>query len=442
MSDIEPGAFWVLGRPDVQARGALTLVPGKDPEVTLDSGLVDDPRVRRFAGGVAITGSAEDSVQAFLPITLHGQLDSGVIVSLLNARNHGGDGQFIFGPPRYVAETAVIGQHTDAGQLLTGLRFRIGHRHWLDHLRANDSVVIDDAATLSVEPSDDGNWLVYLPPQPATLRRLEIIAVSGVRTLMELALDQELPNEDIEVRRDGLWVQLRDDAFGTQTASIDFDSLLPSRVLTLECLGRWISLNDRLDGLAAAVARPIRGALQAETLVTTSLVEGIHRRLSFEQSKFPGLSKAARSAILASARGAAIREAHNQSVDEEGVTESVQFLTDLSFRTRASEIVDAVSLAIPEIGDSVRDLARHITKARNDFAHHLILDRENEPLEQEYLRWLTVTTTTPWLLRAFLLLRAGIPPDVVREGFLSSSRFQFARANVAQYVRELGYGNP
>jgi hypothetical protein len=46
-------------------------------------------------------------VQAFLPITLQGQLETGESVTLLNAQNHGG----ALSTPRYVAAGAVLGAH-------------------------------------------------------------------------------------------------------------------------------------------------------------------------------------------------------------------------------------------------------------------------------------------------------------------------------------------
>lgn len=109
---------------------------------------------------------------------------------------------------------------------------------------------------------------------------------------------------------------------------------------------------------------------------------------------------------------------------------------------RVTEIVNDVCSVIPEITESVMDLPGQITKARNDFAHHLPIDRKKEPLETSYLRWLIVVTATPWLLRALLLLHASIPPNVIREGFLESNRFAHVRANIAQFVRELGWELP
>lgn len=247
MELVTGGWFWVAGTPERRVRGEFSFHAGADPEVTLDTGLVDDPRIRRFPGGVAISGTAEDSVASFLPITLHGQLDTGERVTMLNAHNHGGPGQWLRGSPRYVAHTAVLGGHIDPAQPVYGIRFRLGYRYWLDHL-AEDTAANKDGAVLGIETSNDGNWLVYTPATPEALRRLEVLVISGVRALMELALDQSLDNEDVELRAapDGPWLPLLTDESDTSATQTRLDSLLPREVLTLEVLSNWIPLNDRL----------------------------------------------------------------------------------------------------------------------------------------------------------------------------------------------------
>lgn len=339
----------------------------------------------------------------------------------------------------------MVGDHVDVDQLFGSTRFRLGHRYWFEHLQPGDSVTDPDGGfTLSVEGSADGNWLVYTPSVPAPLRRLEAMASSGVLALLRLALDVELVASDTEVRTetDGPWLSLQDDGLRTVGAQLKGDPLLPRDVLTLERVAKWIPLNDNLDGLAWAVIDPVGGALQAQTLVITSVVEGIHRRLPYEQSKFPEMTRETRKAILEAARSAAIAEAATRGVDAQAVTDSLQFLTDVSFRSRAIEIVEQVCSAVPEIAESLVDLPRLITKGRNDFAHHLLLDRDKEPLEVSYLRWLILTTITPWLLRGLLLLHAGISAEVLHTGYVESNRFEHVRANTAQYVRELGWELP
>ena len=75
-------------------------------------------------------------------------------------------------------------------------------------------------------------------------------------------------------------------------------------------------------------------------------------------------------------------------------------------------------------------------------AHQLPLKEENEPLEVRNLRWLVVANITPWLLRGLLLLEAGIDPSVLHDRYLAYDRFLHFRADVAQFVGELGWELP
>ena len=207
------GNFWVLEKPEVRVRGEFSAEVGKQPEARLVAGLVADPRVGAFDtpdGGKILTFSAVPAkwVEAFQPITLQGQLDTGESVTLLNAQNHGGDGWF--SSPHYVAHVAVLGAYVSGtDQLYSAVRFRLDHPYWLGHLVGGESSVVqDDGSTLSVEASEEGNWLVYSSSAPATLRQLEIRVVSGCLVLVRLAVDQDLVIRETQVRVDpgGPWL--------------------------------------------------------------------------------------------------------------------------------------------------------------------------------------------------------------------------------------------
>ena len=45
------GEFWVADNPDIRVRGEFKAEAGTNPEVTLDAGLVNDPRVRPSGSG-------------------------------------------------------------------------------------------------------------------------------------------------------------------------------------------------------------------------------------------------------------------------------------------------------------------------------------------------------------------------------------------------------
>jgi len=188
------GEFWLPETPDETVPGSFTANDGEQPEAVLAGALVEDPRVTRSAtGGLMYARGAAGGVQASLPITMQGRLDSGDSVTLIKAQNWG-DPVPPFGVPRYQAHYAIVGDRNTSGpdQVFSSMRFRFGDPYWLGHLQGSETAAVgEDGSTLSVESADDGNWLLYTPATPLTMQRLETMVESGCLTLAELALDQQ-----------------------------------------------------------------------------------------------------------------------------------------------------------------------------------------------------------------------------------------------------------
>jgi hypothetical protein len=444
------GEFWTPDDPGLRVRGVFTAEIGKNLEVHLDADLVPNPLVVEVPGGRALSADPARVVESFLPITLQGQLDSNESVTLLDAQKYGVGAWF--GPPRYVADAAVLGANVaGVDQRYRGVRFRMDDPYWLAHLAVGQSSVVDDGiSSLGVEGSDEGNWLVYETSAPVTLRDLEIRVLSGCRALVQLvALDHVLVTRETEVRVNpaGSWLTVRGPAFCALLDGADTEMLVPREELTVERFAKWIPLNDTLDGLAWGVATPVEGVLQVQVQVVTSLVEGLHRRLPYQQSKFPAATGKALDRVKQAARRAAKAKAETEkNLDpdriREAVMDAVSRVEDVDYVQRAEVVVAETCGAVPEISEYVANLPERLAKARNDFAHQLPQDETKEPFARRVLRWLVVARITPWLLRVLLLLRAGIEPQVVRKGCLACGRFGLFRANTAQLVSELGWELP
>ncbi|GAB3019516.1 HEPN domain-containing protein [Mycobacterium bourgelatii] len=446
------GQFWIPGNPENQVRGEFTAELGERPEIRLSSNLVHDLRVathRQPDGTIAgrsFSANAARSVSAFRPITLHGQLDTGEPVTLLDAQNHGAAGSF---RPNYRGTAALIGATVNAEQLYSAVRFRMDRPYWLGHLTdGQTSVVEDDGSTLIVQASGDGNWLVYESSAPASLRQLEMRVVSGCLALLQLALhpskDRTIRETQVRIGRDGPWLAAYGAAFRAEPGAMEHDPLLTRDQLTVERFAKWIDLHNKLDGLAWVIARPLPSGEQTRVLLLTPLVEGFHSRLPYQQSRFPEASKKSLKRVKQAARRAAAAQAkEDPNLDpnrvHKAVNDALSHMGEVGYHQRAEDIVTEVCAVIPEIADSVPDLPGLLTKVRNELAHHLVPAKDAEALKLHALEWRVASNTTSWLLRALLLLRAGIEPDVLHKRFLMSQRFAFFRANTAQHVRELGW---
>jgi hypothetical protein len=391
---------------------------------SVTANLVDDPRVAfhqdssGMVTGFSVSAQPARSVASFLSVTLHGQLDTGELVTLLDAQNYGGAGHFA---PRYRAlGVAVVGATVSEDQLYSAVRFRMDRPHWTGHMADGDSHIIeDDGSELTVQSSQDGNWLVYESAAPTTLRRLEIRVVSGCLALLQLALypDHDRVTRETEVRigSECPWLKLRGPAFYAEPSGPEHETLLTRDHLTVAILAEWIELHTRLDGLPWVIGRAFLGAVQMRVQILSSLVEGFHRQLpGYQQEKYPDVPKVVLRRILDVAREAAIAQASAEGLDTERVKNSLSFHTDVSFLERTEAIVAEVCSAVPEIAESITKLPWRIRKARTDLAHQLSTDAEKS-IEFRALEWRVVADALSWLLRCLLLLRAGIEPQVLHE---------------------------
>jgi hypothetical protein len=418
---VSKGWFWSAnGGPRV--RGEFVAEPGRDAEAWLEDALVDDPgktvEHTTTSTSVTVSGDPAKAVAAFAPADLHGQLDSGEPVSLLSAQDHG------LITLHYLVRVAVFGAHVSSDQLYSALRFRIDTPYWTARLAIGEAhTVPDDGSVLRAvvpeEGTDNGTWLVYESALPRSRQELESRVVAGCLALSRLALDRPLSVRRIQVRidRDGKWLPLHNKAYSAPVSGPG-ESLLPREELTVERFASWIALNDRLNGLASAVYELGGGTVQAQVLVGTSLVEGLHRRLPYEQSQFPAASRGACARVKKAARNAAGEQAKTEEgMDPDlvcaAVLNAVIHVEEVGYRTRAQDITDKVTTAVPELTESVPDLAGKLTGARNDIAHHLMLNDGKEPLADRIDRWAVISLVTPWLLRLLLLLHAGIEPDAL-----------------------------
>jgi hypothetical protein len=456
-----PGYFWAPETPGVRERGEFTAEVGEEPAISLNGALVPDfqPTTTFIQGDIAsmLAVHAERSVAEFQPITVHGQLDSGESITLLDARNHG-----TRHAPRYIGQAVVFDALVSPDEVYTAIRFNVGHVLWLSHLTDGESAVVDEGeSTLGVESSDAGNWLVYESSNAATLRELEIRVISGCLALMHLVLHPDARETlvacETQVRcdPDGPWLNVRGPMFSAEHGAFQADTLLPASELTIERFAGWIPLNDHLDGLSWAVATPLEVPVQAETQVLTSLIEGLHRRLPFEQSAFPNVPEDTLATALKSIRRAATdaaeakaRELQIDGLDPALVSELVRravgHVGEVSYRDRARDVIAKVTDAVPEIDESVKNLPGRLTDPRNLFAHQLPQHsaKKKTPLEERWNHWTAISTITPWLLRLLLLLNMGVDPLYLHEKCLENHKFAFFRENIAQIVKELGWDLP
>lgn len=442
---VSDGEFWINDEPGRRVSGQLSTEAGQKPTVSLDAALIAYPREDQLPAAIRDLGIPEAALAAAAhrPVTLHGELDTGEFVTVLHARN-GGEQRW----PKYLGDNSIHGALISGPkQIYRAVRFRIGAPYWFDHLAAGEqSTVPDDGSTLRLEADESGNWLIYEAVEGMTLRRLHTRVIAGCQVLMQLALDQPLAVRDVEIRvtPSDPWLGVHSRKYSTPTG-LNFETLLPREELTIDRFANWIALDDRIDRLAWPVVTPVDIAVEPQTQVITSLIEGLHRRLpGYKQEKFPDASNKALDRIRTAAKDAAEqRAASEQNLDPTAVRAAVRAAVShfeaIDYAERAAEVVAEVQASLPEITETVTDLPARLPKPRNEHAHQLETTVHHEDYEERILRWVVIADVTHWLLRALLLLRAGAAPEVLRSHFVDNERFTMHRANIAHIVSELGW---
>ena len=453
------GEFWTAADAARRISGRFNAQLGEKVEAELEDRLVQPldstdmpvprPAPQPYDVAAAVRAHAAGAIARFWAITFLGQLETGELVSVFDANEYPGSRSV-----RYVAPIAVLGAHVTFDQPYSAVRFRLDHPFRLSHLADKEaSVVADDQSTLSVEAADGANWLMYTPANPATLTQLEIRAISSCLVLAQLALfpdaepEFELHILDTQVTIDpgGKWLSVRGPAFcHREPESLRVETLLPHGELTVERFAKWIELNDKFDGLAWAVARPINVPIQLQVQLLTSLVEGFHRRLTTEEAQtwFPDTKREIR-LVREAATQAAVDKAHQEGLDHElvgtRVWNALGHFTEKSFLERAEEIIDEVCATVPEIRVGATTLPSRLTEPRHSFAHQL---RPRGSLEDRIERWIVVWRVAPWLLRVLVLLKVGVEPQVVHQRCLENETFAFHREQSEIRVKKLGWDRP
>ena len=167
--------------------------------------------------------------------------------------------------------------------------------------------------------------------------------------------------------------------------------------------------------------------IQVQVQLLTSLIEGFHRRLTplDGQTWFPDARGAALKRVREAAAQAATDQAHREGLDPHimgaRIWNALGHIGDKSFLERAEDVVAKVCAEVPEIGLSITNLASRLTNPRHSFAHQLPQNDAKDPLEDRVTRWTVVSSVTPWLLRALLLLEIGVDAQLLREKYLNNS---------------------
>ncbi len=286
----------------------------------------------------------------------------------------------------------VIGAHLVEGNSteVEAISFVLDNPGWWSHLPDNGSA---SSTAGQIECARDVDGEVWFTIRLASARSLRsaVAAMWSVIALAKLAFDADLAPLHVRIREAGQtdWLTVKSDSQDPRKASWpNPHHLLPSDSLTLERLARWLEIEQKMDGLAAAVANPVQdSAIQVHALTACSLVEGIHKRI---------------------------------------------IGGDPHYVRRATDLHETAQRIDGGITTPVTKWAELVKTARNDLAHHNTVVSP----DVQFYNWMIVESSVIWVLRLCLLSHAGFSDDELRAALADHQRYRFYRENLKMLVKE------
>lgn len=394
------GVFWSPDNLEKCVEGTLIWDPGSGARVTLQSRVIEELAnpIRSAGTGVVLGRSGDPAliVADGTPRILLGDTEEGPVTCVDSYLQYlpkkGFDVAAIF-EQTWDPYTLIVGAHIPEGNAakLGAVRFILDGSAWWSQLPDSDCVASSVGEVVCQRTHDGFVWLEFHPTSALTLRSAGRV-VHSIMTLMKLAVDVELKPRNIQVRQQGEeeWLEVRN---RTQvlipTPCPDPHELLSPSVVTLKRLAKWLEIEHHMDGLAEAVAFPVKGqAMQVQALVACSLIEGIHKRI-----------------------------VKSHSID---YVDRVRGLHKIAMRIA------------PEITNPVVKWDKVIKNARNDLAHHNKVRSFNE----QFYNWLITESSAIWVLRLCLLSHVGFTDQEIADAISEHQGYQFYRENLNMHVQE------
>lgn len=451
------GEFWIAGTPDHRVSGSLTYQPGTQPRVALDGALVAGPELDTYEftehemSVASRPRTAEEAVDSFQPVTLHGQLSNEVRLTGLAAQNHGGHGDVLGGMADYRIRFLLVGDLVTDDTVYRTMRFQVAPSSGLPHIWAHpDSCDIDHPGiegTLSALVDNTGHWLIYTPRQPLKLREMLDNIAAATLVLLGIAFDRKLTLARVEVQTldQDNWIHVVSEHAWEKHTQLRPGALLAPESITLPRIAAFLELHNKLDGLTDPIATPVQGPIQVTLLANAAIVEGVHRRLWPKRKRFTLPQNTSLKTVRNKAKEAGVQSFVDQGICDEAtadasLTVALANINDISFVDRVGDVVNEVAAIVPEIFESVPDFDARLVAARNELAHQLPpASGQNETLDAKIDRWAVLSWVTPWMLRVLILHRAGVTDLEIHHRLNAYRPFELFRANTRMVATELGW---
>ena len=439
------GTFWLASDdPEQAVHGVLRRTASNltlEVYESLTSLLREVRRSQLPDGSVAVDYAFADDEPEERDLVIHGRLDNGVAVTLVDCFTSARRGETQTLSPLYM----LYGLHASGGDaVFTKARVRLRHLdEWLSLPGFRLDVQPDSTSTLSysrpvteqVALGSGGRLSVHLeqkaaavtatggsitrnaafqvePREPLSWREIGRSVVVPLQTLLSLCTLRECPPGLVQVEQTGTgWatvISRRMSAGASPITTTTHHFLVSFSDIRLHGVARWLDSVERLGPLPPVVARAIadRSSVMLETqlLELTTVAEGLHRRLFPNATR---MSDAIANRVRQATSDALCAEAEEtQSV----VTGMFRHLTEPGYNARMKDLAALAEPLLPFVTGKTNRWSRRVEESRNTFAH-----RSHGFLEHDVDEELTIAESLSWVLAGVLLAQAGCTHTTVND---------------------------
>ncbi|EHB46422.1 HEPN domain-containing protein [Mycolicibacterium vinylchloridicum] len=451
------GIFWQVQTPERAVTGELTLSRSRPAlevigqlfvERSVEVDIDDNDFVRR----IGVRGRAADRVSDWEPRNIHGTLDDGTPVSMVQAQGRLKRPldvtDFRYRQRFTTLRHVVLGEHIDDQTAFYGCRYRITGPIWYEQALTEADTA--DGGHVRVTHEGDTCLMEYVPTKPMTIKDLSERVLSPSRTLASIVSHNPSGTNDFAVRltADSPWREVHGE---DQSSLRGTHELLGSPHLTADRVARWIDFRTRSGALDAAAIDARHGAtVQTQVLTLASVAEGLHRRICPSRKRIPNLSAADEDRARRAARAAAVQQLRDSEQclnDLElgeftlAITQALSSINDLTFRTRMAELATIAATAAPSIVSEFTDWPTSVQKARNILAHQGT-QPPGENLDRLHDLLMALYYSIAWVLRTVLLVEAGFDGPTLQRAFNDYPAYAHHLANVRSLLAGTEHAPP
>lgn len=405
------GIFWSPTSPERKVAGELSH-DGRQFVIDLAGCAVPSVRMVKSAQGLMFQQSGYGIAVDHMPQVLHGSLETGRDITLLDAQM---TMELPWGAPptqRFTGWRLVHGAHVDPNTPVTGVRFTMNvspRAGWMTQEPESSAL-----GHISAWSADDLPGFEVDLTNPIAVAEAADRLPARLAGLLQLALNSDVVPVRREVRlADGGWLPC---GHHETVQRQDRGDIFEPDEMTLTHMARWADVAQALGRYPAVAASDV-APLEIAAQVYTTALEGLGRALAVavDTPRVPTrVRKKARDAAIEAATRA-ISELTQISPEDAALhreyRDALAHVGEPTYTTRVRTLLTPVYEVVPALfGGDLERWMKQAKDIRNDESHGL--DSIHELAADDLGRYIVMSRTARWAMRIRMLQTIFTPEDL------------------------------